>query len=83
MKKSDEFGDWRIRAVTTLTKDVPAAFPGGPSHRAGSPVYLVTENTDGSGKPVSFTTPSPVALALAIAHEAASQAHRLRPTIAF
>jgi len=29
--KDDGFGDWRIQAVTTLAKDVPAAYPGGPS----------------------------------------------------
>ena len=38
--QKDEFGDWRIAAVTTLAQDVPAAFPGGPAHKAGAPVYL-------------------------------------------
>jgi len=81
--RDDGFGDWRIQVVTTITKDVPAAYPGGPSHKAGAPVYLVTPALDATGRMVSFTTPSPVAMALSIAHEAARQARKLRPTIAF
>jgi len=36
----DDIGDWRIEAAATLAKDVPAAYPGGPSHKAGAHVYL-------------------------------------------
>ena len=38
--ESDDFGDWRIAVVTTLTSDITAAFPGGPSHKVGTPVYV-------------------------------------------
>ena len=36
----DGLGDWRIALATRLVKDVPAAYPGGPSHKAGAPVYV-------------------------------------------
>jgi hypothetical protein len=81
--KDDGFGDWRIAGVVTLAKDMAAAYPGGPSHKAGRPMYQLTLTKDSSGTPIGFTTPSPVALALSIAITAASRAVALRETVAF
>ena len=41
-KKTNEIksGDWRIKAVVTPAKDVPAAYPGGPSYKAGDSVSV-------------------------------------------
>lgn len=81
--KSDGMGDWRIKAVTTLAKDVPAAYPGGPSHKAGALVYLISSTKATDGQSINFITPSPAALALNIASNAAKQAIHLRQTLAF
>lgn len=40
MESEDGFGDWRIAAASRLDRDLPEAFPGGPSHKAGAAVYL-------------------------------------------
>ena len=74
-------GDWRIQAATRLAKDVPAAYPACPSHKSGSPVYLVTATRDSRGDCVGFTTPSPTALALSIAASAGKRAVDLRATL--
>jgi hypothetical protein len=81
--KDDGLGDWRIKAIARLAKDLPAAFPGGPSHKAGAPVYLTTETKDSDGNSIGFITPSPTALSLNIAANAAKQATQLRRTITF
>ena len=65
--KDDGFGDWRIQAVTTLAQDVPAAYPGGPSHKAGAPVYLVSAAKNDEHNSIGFVTPNHPALALNIA----------------
>jgi hypothetical protein len=70
MDGQDDAIDWRARAVTTLAKDVPAAYPGGPSHRAGARVVLVTSVKSADPGGTSFTTPSGAALALSIAIKA-------------
>lgn len=41
-KINNDLGYWRIAGATRLTADVPAAFPGGPSHKACTPVYQTT-----------------------------------------
>ncbi len=73
--------DWRIRVVTHLAKNVPAAFPGGPSHKAGALVVQSTAGKDAKGRNVSFTTPSVVALALSLAIKAAERARELQAQI--
>lgn len=73
-----DLGDWRIRAVTRLAKDVPEAYPGGPSHKAGTPVYLSTLTKDSKGNYIGFITPHPTALALNIAQSAGQQVKELR-----
>jgi hypothetical protein len=75
--------DWRIHVWTTLTEDVPAAFPGGPSHKAGTGVYVASVARDRAGLTTGFVAASPAALALSAAHTAAQAGERLRPSIAY
>lgn len=79
--RDDAAIDWRTRSATHLTKDVPAAYPGGPSHKAGSLVVQATAGSDAKGRNVGFTTPSAVALALSLAMKAANQARELQKQI--
>jgi hypothetical protein len=81
--EQDGLGDWRLQAATRLTADLPAAYPGGPSHKVGSPVYLVT-STEMAGHPnLSFRTPSATALALNSAFRSSERAAVLWHQIAF
>lgn len=75
--QDDGLGDWRIQAATRLAKDLPAAYPGGPSHKAGTPVHLTTSTRDSKQHSLSFVTPSAAALALSIAMKASVQAKEL------
>lgn len=79
---SDDFGDWRIAVVTTLAKDIPPAYPGGPSHKVGSPVYLSTVTKHTKYNNIGFITPSPSALALNISLKSALVAEELQSTLA-
>lgn len=81
--KHDAFGDWRIQAVATLAQDVPAAYPGGPSHKAGVPVYLVSAAKHDEHNSIGFVTPNHPALALNIALGASKKANHLKQTLAF
>jgi len=76
------FGDWRIFAVTTLAEDIPPAYPDGPSHKAGAPIYLVTESIHKEFNSLGFITPSAVALALNISLNSSKEANKLRNTLA-
>lgn len=79
--KDDGLGDWRIRAVTRLAKrSVPRE---GHAYEAGSSVTLATVTEVGEGQVLSFTTPSPPALALSVAIRAAHSAKELRKKVAF
>jgi len=80
--QGDNFGDWRIAAVSTLLKDLPAAFPRGPAHKAGTPVYLSSLTKDKQHNAIGFITPSPTALALNAAIRNALRAKELRNTLA-
>ena len=73
--------DWRVRIVTHLTKDVPSAYEGGPSHKAGALVVQSTPGKDAKGNRMGFATPSAVALALNLAIKAPEQALTLRADI--
>lgn len=77
----DNLGDWRISAVTTLTEDVPAAYPGGPSHKAGAGIYQVCLVETEENEHVGFTLPSATAMAFNIALEAAKNASQLKSAI--
>ena len=81
--QDDNLGDWRIQAVSRLLRDVPAHYPGGPSHPAGTPVFQSTVVRDPRGGSNGFTTPSATALALNIAMKASIQANAIRATLAF
>lgn len=81
--EDDGLGDWRIQAATRLAKDVPAAFAGGPSHKAGTPVHLTTSTRDVKDRPVGFVTPSATALALSIAMKAGVEAKELYKELVF
>jgi hypothetical protein len=78
MKQTSE--DWRVQAIATIVSDVPAAYPGGPSHKKGSKIALssVTKMQDGSE--LHYLTPSAIALALSIAINASNQALKIKPT---
>ena len=77
MEDKDGFGDWRIQAVTTLAADLPAAYPGGQSHKAGAPVYLTAAARHPQHNVFAFVMPSPTALALDLAMGAAAAARNL------
>jgi len=79
--EDDGLGDWRIRAVSRLAKGFTS--PEGHVYKAGSPVTLVTITEIGKGQVLSFTTPSPPALALSIAIRAARRANELRKRLVF
>lgn len=70
---NDEFGDWRIEVALTLGQDIPPAYPGGPSHKAGAPVYLSRLVKSKHFGMLGFVSPHPVALALNIALNALQQ----------
>jgi hypothetical protein len=76
--------DWRIEMFGKLVNDVPAAFPGGPSHKAGSFVYVApTLVRHPSYNAIGFITPSPTAMALNIAARAAAAAVTVRRQVIF
>jgi hypothetical protein len=76
--------DWRIEVFGKLAHDVPAAFPGGPSHKAGEFVYFdPTLVRHPSYNAIGFITPSPTAMALNIASNAAAAAKSTRSQITF
>lgn len=76
--------DWRVEVFGKLANDLPAAFPGGPSHKAGSFVYLApTLVRHPSYNAIGFITPSPTAMALNIAARAATAALTVKEQIIF
>lgn len=79
----DNFGDWRIRAVLTIAKDIPPAFPGGPSHKKGSPMYLTHVAKSKSNNTIGFITPDVSAMALNISINASKKASRIKGKIKY
>ncbi|TSA50183.1 hypothetical protein D4R47_02620 [archaeon] len=79
--KDGGLGDWRIRAVTRLIKR--SVSREGHAYEAGSSVTLATVTEVGERQVLSFTTPSPPALALSIAIRAVRQAKELRKRLVF
>ncbi len=75
--------DWRIQAAATTATEIPAAYPGGPSHPAGSTLVLSSQVTPAEGVPILFPTPSAAALSLSIAARAARSATKLRNELQF
>lgn len=76
-------GDWRIAVVARLAQDVPAAYPGGPAHKAGTPVYQSSLVQTGHGELIGFVTPSAVALAMNLAIKSSVEAARLFTSISY
>jgi hypothetical protein len=60
----DGLGDWRLQAASRIVADVPAAYPGGPSHKAGSVIAQTTMAATAKHPNLGFITPSATALAL-------------------
>ena len=79
MAPGDPYFDWRIWFATTLAADLPAAFPGGPSHEAGAAVRVAT--VAGDARSPSFITPSSSALALGASIRAAEEADDRRTSL--
>lgn len=75
--------DWRVQFATTTLSDIPAAFPGGPSHPAGSTVLVASIVTPAEGTPIGFPAPSAAALALSIAANASRAALAQRDSLRF
>jgi hypothetical protein len=73
----DGLGDWRIKQAMRLAKDIPAAYPGGPSHKAGTPVYLMSSVGHKKFTSIGFATPSATAIALKIAFTSSREAIKL------
>ena len=81
--QNKEIIDWRIHAMTTLMSDLPALFPGGPSHKAGSPIYLSHLIKSKKHKYLGFITPSVVALSLNISFVSSINAKEIYQLIKF
>jgi hypothetical protein len=79
----DDLGDYRIATVTTLTTDVPAAYPGGPSHKAGTLIYQSSLVKNENNELVSFIVPSSTAMALNLSLKAAKRANKLKSKIEY
>lgn len=79
----DGFGDWRIAAAARIAKDIPAAYPGVPSHKAGSAVYQSALVQTDTGENVGFTLPSSTAMAINVAMNAGAQANKLKKMLVF
>jgi len=65
--------DWRADTVTSLASDWTSPWTG-TTHLAGARVAKVTPGRDAVGRPFSFVSPSPEALAISVAHKAAVEA---------
>lgn len=83
IEEDDRLGDWRIAAVATLARDIPAAYPGGPSHKAGASVYQSNFEKHPEFWHLGFITPNPSAMSLNMAFKAAARAKRIQKTIAY
>lgn len=70
--------DWRMQYVATLVNDLPAAFPGGLSHKAGTTACLSILSKHSDYGLFGFPAPSIPALALNTSLRAAREACRLR-----
>ncbi len=80
---ADDLGDWRIAAASRLAKDLPAAFPGGPSHKVGTAVYQSELVKTPTGEYLGFLTPSATAMAFSIALTASTNARKLYATLTY
>jgi hypothetical protein len=75
--------DWRLLFETTLAADMPAAYSGGPEHKAGARIVMSTLGARRGAVPLGFATPSTSALALSAAIRAAADAAALRSSLRY
>lgn len=78
----DGLGDWRIEVVMQLAEDVPPAYLGGPSHKAGAPVYLTSVKHQ-EYNTIGFAAPGATAMAINIACKSSKEAVRFRSILTF
>jgi hypothetical protein len=77
LAEQDGLGDWRIQAASRIVADVPAAYPGGPAHKAGSVIVQTTMAATAQHPNLGFITPSAAALALSAGFRSAERAASL------
>lgn len=70
--------DWRIATIVQTAKDIPGAYPGGPSHPKGSYLAMSHEVEHPLWGRLGFISPHPAALALSISLGAAAHARQLQ-----
>jgi hypothetical protein len=75
--------DWRIAAATRIVNPIPAAYPGGPSHRGGSALFQSALVETHSGENIGFTLPSATAMAINVAINAGKEANKLKRKLVF
>jgi hypothetical protein len=75
--------DWRVWKAATIAHDGPPITPGGSPVKAGDVLYVITSTIDSAAGQVDFITPSPVALALNVAVQAALSAAGLRRQVSY
>ena len=78
----NDLGDWRVAVLGRVMHDIPPAYKGGPSHKAGSPAYKVTAVKHPKHNIFGFIESVPTALALSIALKTAREAKKLQSTLA-
>jgi len=78
-----ECNDWRIAVKTTLVKEIPPAFLGGPPHKAGTPVYLTHFIKSKEYRYLGFITPSVVAMALNVAIRSSIAAFNIKKKLMY
>jgi hypothetical protein len=66
--------DWRLAFVATLDKDLPAAYPGGPAHSAGTELCVAAAIPHPAHGITNVPLPSFTALALSVSIDSARQA---------
>lgn len=83
-KKDDDcILDWRIMAASRLATPLPAAYPGGPSHEVGTPVFLDAYALGPNGEEIGFVAPSPMALHMDLAIKGMRKTKRLRAMLVY
>ena len=81
--EGDGLGDWRLQAASRIVADVPAAYPDGPSHKAGTVITQTTMAATAQHPNLGFITPSAAALALSAGFRSAELAVSLWNKVQF
>jgi len=75
--------DWRIWGYSFLAKDMPPAYPGGPSSKAGDPLFYASLTRTGNRDLIGFIQPRPAAMAINISIKSALQANSIKNSLKF